>query len=205
MASSASIAVQASILARAWRQRLAPRGPCDGRASRSSRRLRRTTTSMPSRVSTRIAAALICGASTSLTQPASNATRPFCAAPRPGTICGASGRCGRCHGVRRSMAASRLKPDRLGEPRERLAHKRRPQAPAGNAVDKAKARERGAQQALERRPPVGVLDVGAGVVDEVHVVHAGRDTSSCRRGTTGSDRHAARPRPSPAGRSPACP
>ena len=33
-------------------------------------------------------------------------------------------------------------------------------------------RQRPAQPALQRRPPVGLLDVGAGVVDQVHVVHA---------------------------------
>ena len=35
-------------------------------------------------------------------------------------------------------------------------------------------RQRPAQRPLERRPAVGALDVGAGVVDEVHVVHARR-------------------------------
>ena len=113
-------------------------GPCDGRTSRSSRRLRRTTTSMPSRVSRRIAAALICGASTSLTQPASKATRPFLPAPRPGRSAEQAGGAARAtapDAAWRQAAAGRPPPR---APRRVCREAPRP-APAGSAVDKATA------------------------------------------------------------------
>src|SRR5690606_13760069 len=35
-------------------------------------------------------------------------------------------------------------------------------------------RERGANDAIGKRPAIGLLDMRAGMIDEVHVVHAGR-------------------------------
>jgi hypothetical protein len=67
-----------------------------------------------------------------------------------------------------------LEPDRLRQSRERLTNERRAQRQPETLRVRQEARERGAQQALVRRAAVGALDVNAGVVDEVHVVDAGR-------------------------------
>ncbi len=66
-------------------------------------------------------------------------------------------------------------------------------------------RQHGAQQPVRQRPVVGLLDMGAGVVDQVHVVHAGRAGGHAgKAGQAAVDMcdHFAR---RPAGRSPACP
>ena len=70
------------------------------------------------------------------------------------------------------MAASRLSPDRFGKPSKRLAGERRRKNQPESLWIRQKLCERGAQQPLVCRPPVGLLDMGAGMVDEVHVVHA---------------------------------
>src|SRR3569623_1998983 len=80
------------------------------------------TTSMPCRLSTRIADSLVEGASTGLMQPASSATR----------------------------------------------HRR----PAEQRRVRQNARQQAADKPVGERPLVGLLDMVAGVIDEVHVVHA---------------------------------
>ncbi len=77
-------------------------------------------------------------------------------------------------GARRSMAASRVSPIACDERRKRLAEQRRdqrePEAPRiGHQLGKQRA-----QQALAERAAIGLLDMGAGVIDEMHVVHARR-------------------------------
>ena len=132
---------------------------------------------MPWRVSTRIAAALICGASTSFTQPASSATRPFFRGPRAGKVCGASGALRRAPGRKTQHGGDPLEPDRLGERREWLTDPRRAQRKPEALRIRHELGEHRPQDALAQRAAVRLLDMDAGMVDEVHVVHARR---TCR-------------------------
>jgi len=88
------------------------------------------------------------------------------APPRPGEL-------RRQPGGRQSQhGRNRLKPQRGKEARERLAQARRSERPAQQVVVRQHAGKDRTQQALDRRPRIGILDMGAGVVDEVHVMHA---------------------------------
>ena len=72
------------------------------------------------------------------------------------------------------MAASRLSPSAAAAGANGLADARRLQRqPEPPRIGQQRGQQR-AQQALAERAPVGLLDVGAGVIDQVHVVHAGR-------------------------------
>ncbi len=67
-----------------------------------------------------------------------------------------------------------LEPDRLEQRRERLGEPRRmKREPEALRIGHQLGEQR-AQQALAERAPVGLLDMGAGMIDEVHVVDAGR-------------------------------
>ena len=130
---------------------------------------------MPLRASSRAAAALICGASTEATQPESSATRR----------CGCAPSCADRRGRYRADPASgggpaRAAPSRRArQARDAPARVRRgrpgarPSA-AGQPYVRQHPREQCAQQALRRRPAERLLDMGARVIDEMHVVHPGR-------------------------------
>ena len=168
-------AVQASIWRRAAAKRLVLAAHMvDERAAAAAPSA--TTTSMPWRVSRRMAAALIAGAITGPTQPVSSATRPRRGPaagnrrrPSPAKGGGQPGRGQPQHGRDRLRAQGQRT-----APRERLRQPRGAERPAKAAVIRQHPGQHGAEQAVEQGPRIGVLDMGARVVDEVHVVHARR-------------------------------
>ncbi len=136
-----------------------------------------STTSTPWRLRSRIAASLKFGFSTGWAQPDRIATRPrrgSCAGQTPGRAAGE--RAGRRAGASASMARSRL-PTRGRAPRSPA--KGLPRIAALMASAEAPRigqhlRKQRAHDAVVPGPPVGLLDIGPGVIDEVHVVHPRR-------------------------------
>ena len=135
---------------------------------------------MPARLSSRIVAALICGASTAWAQPVSSATRRrFAGPPWRAKVPGPFGRDARRANARRQRQHRRELARRSWE----CARRRAPAAgrscasssAARNRLREGRMRESsGAQQPVGERALVGRLDVGAGMIDEMHVVHARR-------------------------------
>ena len=135
-----------------------------------------TTTSTPTRVSSRIAASLMPGSSTDCAQPVRIATRPR-RAPVAACTAGAdiADFLGKVAGASASIAAkgfstailSRIPAKRTAEPRQR-------QRGAEAAGMRQHPGQHGAGQPVEQRPPVGLLDMRAGMVDQVHVIDARR-------------------------------
>ena len=80
----------------------------------------------------------------------------------------------------------RLQPDGGEQRRERPRQRGRHRRPAQPRRIRHHPREERAHQPVEQRPAIGLLDMRAGVIDEVHVVHARR-----ARGHAGEARQAA--------------
>ena len=172
------------------RERLRARGPCDGRARRSSPRPPASTTSMPCRVSSADRRLVDRRARAPAWRSRAAARRGPCARPAAGkTPAAHRRRFGRRAGVRPSIAPA---PSRsIGRPSR--PHGRAPAAPAAAeaacASRRTSRRKRRAEAAADRaaraassarssrsgqRPPIGLLDMRARMIDEVHVVHARR-------------------------------
>ncbi len=66
-----------------------------------------------------------------------------------------------------------LEPQSLQQAAEGLGEDRKPQRSAQPGIVGQDGGEQRTHQAVEARPPVALLDHGAGVIDQVHVVHAG--------------------------------
>ena len=120
-------------------------------------------------------ACVIEGASASLAQPDSSATRARRAtAGRIGRRARRTARV-RAIGASRIAAASGLQSD---ERRTAAPTAARTRPPAMRRRSRRRIRhhigEERAHQAVDQRPPVGLFDMVAGVIDQMHVVHAGR-------------------------------
>ena len=147
-----------------------------------------TTTSQPCRVSSRIVASLISGASTCWAQPGSSATR-IRRSPSAGKTCGRSigDAAGTRRGARLSIARSRARQQR----RRTAAPAAPPRAPARNRPAAAAPRRAARRSSRSsERAAVMLLDMPAAVVDQVHVIARPTGRWSCRRGRTGSGRYA---------------
>ena len=141
-----------------------------------------STTSMPWRVSTLMAAWLIRGASTCCAQPCSSATRPRRGPSAAKTLPAAGPGAGKPPGASASIALMRRNSDGVAEG----------VVGAGSSAAKGRAsrashmlmrnsfgsgstqREHPAQQPLGQRPAVIPLDPDPRLIDQMHVVHAGR-------------------------------
>ncbi len=122
-----------------------------------------------------MAASLVAGASTGLMQPDSSATRPRRGAQRRIDLAGALARRRRLVAGREAQHGGQpLQAERCSTRRERLGEQSRHHRQPEQRRIGEHAREQPAHGAIEQRPPVGLLDVRAGVIDQMHVMHAGR-------------------------------
>ena len=133
---------------------------------------------MPLRVSRRIAASLIEGASTAWAQPCSSATRPL-RAPCGGNTAGSCAGGGPAGAAARGAASRRARSSPTGAraaARTAAADRRRPtQRSAEPAADTGSTLASSARrQPVGQRPAICLLDMRAGVIDQMHVVHARR-------------------------------
>ena len=127
-------------------------------------------TSYPARTSRRTVASRTCGCSTGSAHPCSRTIRSLAACGE--TLVAAAGR-RMLRGAKSSMAARGLSAGaRASKGPAGLARRASVSANAEPAWIGKHGDEKGADRALGQRPPVARLDVGAGVIDQVHVVHA---------------------------------
>ena len=121
-------------------------------------------------------AALISGARTGWTQPVSMMTRPQRSASAGKTrICSAAAPSPLTRGAMSSMAAKGFN---AGRSRSRGANRPRQAGQPQRSVEPVgigqHSRERCTEQAFQQRPAIGLLDVRAGVVHQMHVVDTRR-------------------------------
>ena len=137
---------------------------------------------MPWRVRTLIAAWLIRGANTCCAQPCRSATRPRRSPSAGKTLPPAGPGSGRARGASESIAVMRR--NRVGTGgrrlRDRQQRRERPGQPRQHHADAKQAGirqdqgQRRPQHPLGQRPLVVLLDPRPGLIDQMHVVHAGR-------------------------------
>ena len=120
-----------------------------------------------------MAAALIDGAITGPTQPSNSATRP-----RRGPTAGnrrrpfPSDAAGSRAGANRSMAATDLSPSAANRPANGLPSRAAPSARRKRPIVGQHAGEHRTDHAIGKGARISSLDTAAGVVDQVHVMHA---------------------------------
>ena len=146
-----------------------------------------------------MAASLVAGDSTGLMQPASSATRAV-RAPCAACTCPAGSSWRRRFAVRRQAqhGGDARQPDRAQHRRQRAAdlaghHRQAEQRRIGEH-----ARQQRAQHAVGERALIGLLDVLARVIDQMHVMHAGgagRHAGQTREAAVDVLDHVARRRP----------
>ena len=167
-------------------ERLPPRGPCDAPARRSSPRPREPRPRRRAGSAARIVASLMPGSSTDCAQPVSSATRPFCRVPA-GDGCPAkplARPAGTDAGRQLQHRAERLqRRQRFEQTGERLAEPRQLERGAKAPGIGQHQGQHGARSAGRAAAAVGFLDMGAGMVDQMHVVDARR--AGCHAGEAG--------------------